>query len=87
MLLMNDDVVRKRRHLSCGLWLLEVGKNQGRGESDGMDCGSDGARPRFGLDLRCPKLQGSGQVSAIGFQRGSAAEALKRLPIFWEGKK
>lgn len=43
--------------------------------------------PAPALDLRCPKLQGSGQVSAIGFQRGSAAEALKRLPIFWEGKK
>lgn len=41
--------------------------------------------PALALDLRCPKLQGSGQVSAIGFQRGSAAEALKRLPIFLRG--
>lgn len=81
MLLMNDDVVRKRRQVvGFGFWKwvrIKAGE-----KSDGMDCGSDGARPRFALDLRCPKLQGSGQVSAIGFQRGSAAETLKRLPIF-----
>jgi hypothetical protein len=75
-MLMNNDVVRKRRQV-VGFWKWVRIK---AGESDGMDCGSDGARPRFGL--RCPKLQGSGQVSAIGFQRGLAAETLKRLPIF-----
>lgn len=81
---MNDDVVRKRRQVvGFGFWKwvrIKAGERV-------MEWTVAVTEPAPALDLRCPKLQGSGQVSAIGFQRGSAAEALKRLPIFWEGKK